>query len=251
MRSASFHRQVMATSGGHPYLEADAIHTQSLPFSLVSLSASEVVGKAKYRHAAFRLIARFDVQASHGQKLHYRIYSGVSECTPSPVEVDILAKSVADAFAQVDASVIPGGVVDIRLIPREVSLSRLTVSFNLGKKVSLRFYRACHADAEHESVADLLGATSVSMHEMTHVIDNLYLRDMPNQSTRQLELLADYAVGCLYESLERSAPGRDMARQYPLADFYNENAIETGGAQTNDATESCKMWSDWVSRSRQ
>jgi hypothetical protein len=237
--------QAIRASNGR-YEAVDGVRVVRVPGATVTLSASEVLGKDSYGPATFRRATTFDVSSAKNRALRFRLFSDVDGCALAQSTYDVLANAVRASFARLDQRRVPYGTVDLYLIRRGAHFSKTTLSFHFGRRIGVAFYHDCDGVSPANAVADTLDIIAVSFHELSHVIDRLYVRRQHHDDDPQFERVADYSVGCLYNALEGTDAGRELAQTYPLTTYYGRGAVETGAETTKRADDSCREWVVWA-----
>lgn len=245
LRPHAVHQMAASAANGR-YEEVEAVSIVRLPFSMLSLSASESLGSTPYSQRTFVPIGAFDLPAAGGGQLRYRILSSEPGCRPSQSEIAVLAEAMRMAYSRASRSLVPAGSIELRLVARDARIARTTLSLRSGRRVGLRFYGQCLGTDATRSAAGMLNLLAVSTHELSHVLGQLSPGAVQPGTPMQREEVADLSVGCLYEALEQSAQGREVASQLPLATYFEMGSAETGIERNIEAGEACRRWLAWA-----
>jgi hypothetical protein len=231
-------------SGGHyDQSIAQGVHLILLPGATISLNASETLGEGPYGEEHFREIFQFGISARHGRLLQFHLLADGDICRVPPRSLQLVESSVRSALARIPERLVPSGAVHLYFMRRGPFFAKQVYAFRAGRAIELSLYEPCASEDDAQIKADALKTISFSMHELTHMIDQLYLR----QSGRtDGESLADSAMNCVYEALYESPDGAELSGFYSPVTNYEDNNHYSPEWPALDVHESCTHWIDEI-----
>jgi hypothetical protein len=226
-------------------VHGNGVHLVKLPGATISLNASETLGNGDYGPENYRKTAHFDVDGHEGPLLHFTFFTDADICVISPVTYQLFAAGVRGAFASIDERYIPRGRVDLHFVRSGPFFAKQTYALRIGRRIELSLYNPCNSATTDSASANAFLLVLNAMHELTHMIDELHPLSQPNPE--DVEMLADTAAACVYQSLESLPDSRSLIDLYPIGTYYQESSY--GRSVVSPSTFGlCQQWTSYIAR---
>jgi hypothetical protein len=139
---------------------------------------------------------------------------------------------------------VPHGTVDLYFMRRGPFFAKQVYALRPGRSIELSLYQACDSTDAARAAKDALDTVDMAMHELTHLIDALYLRQENRADDR--EHFADEAPSCVYEELAKLQGGDELAQRYPAHRNYEESGYYKNDSPAFDMHELCGNWASSI-----